>query len=828
MKYKVKDSDDEKNKVYQEDIKILKDFESKINKDKILCFLKDIGSEASKAYIDVIKVKNEKTFFLDEKLMTKEMARFLKALGPHSYSYLISMSSFEDRERSLSAMTSPSLINNKEIINLVNVLGSSATNYFHHISKTGNVEVYTNPKVVNLAYSINVDLFSYYLILLESEKYHKTMLSDNFQYFLKNLETEVAISYLHTLNINPNNENLLSDLIIDKKNINFLNNLKVDSNLFFNTALYQNPQLFISEKSCNFINKLNKKIQAGYLKSLISFKSTFLLSEDVQNETIANFANKLEETSSFFFDFLSYKKIGKKLLDPNFLTEENSIFIKQLGNYEVKQKNLASCYLYTVANSSNPKLIIKKSTRDFILSLDKGLVEPYLSAIFMTNCPEILTSKSFINFTNSISNNTKKDNFFNLIQNQTKENLSMFLENIKRLKDTKILSEQRQIAIAFFKSSLINIVTDNKSLDFVFSYLSSLSLDELSLPKPKIDNISFYGDLLNDLLNKKYKLDITLNHSQLRNLFSVPEYLRYDLLKGFKEHNKISERIYQPERLNLIKISQLEKNERIKILLNSIIKYNLNEPKNEYSEFLLSQKQVKVAINFFSPKKFLGLKENIKKLIEIEGYTKAFEILEERYGKNELLKGFFQIPKITDSELEKYGKNSTLKSYLTKNMLDFDGRVFQACIFLPNGKYNKLILNYIKDPAIIIKYEKDDQIISAAICLFHKNERIFFVNSVEGKNTEQVPLLFYTIYEDLLERAKELGALKIIFLLNPLNTFPKKFIALMKDLGLEYKQRIPYNFKYFKGVTDVSTSFFEGYIKTFSEITNDLYTSKRN
>ena len=61
----------------------------------------------------------------------------------------------------------------------------------------------------------------------------------------------------------------------------------------------------------------------------------------------------------------------------------------------------------------------------------------------------------------------------------------------------------------------------------------------------------------------------------------------------------------------------------------------------------------------------------------------------------------------------------------------------------------------------------------------------FLVDSVEGHRTFRKPQIFNAVYQDLVERAREKGAEKVIFSENCMNETPKKFIEFLGNSGLK-------------------------------------------
>ena len=61
----------------------------------------------------------------------------------------------------------------------------------------------------------------------------------------------------------------------------------------------------------------------------------------------------------------------------------------------------------------------------------------------------------------------------------------------------------------------------------------------------------------------------------------------------------------------------------------------------------------------------------------------------------------------------------------------------------------------------------------------------FLVDSVEGHRTFRKPQVFKAVYQDLVDRANEKGAKRVIFSEGGINETPNNFIKFLGNLGLE-------------------------------------------
>ena len=126
----------------------------------------------------------------------------------------------------------------------------------------------------------------------------------------------------------------------------------------------------------------------------------------------------------------------------------------------------------------------------------------------------------------------------------------------------------------------------------------------------------------------------------------------------------------------------------------------------------------------------------------------------------------------------------------SNNPLDYDNRVQIACVYLPQNYHNG-IYNYCKDyysedkdsGFILVRYNIGEKALGSAICYMEKDK--FLVDSVEGHRTFRKPQIFQAVYQDLVDRAREKGAKRVIFSEEGINETPKKFIEFLEGLGLK-------------------------------------------
>jgi len=116
----------------------------------------------------------------------------------------------------------------------------------------------------------------------------------------------------------------------------------------------------------------------------------------------------------------------------------------------------------------------------------------------------------------------------------------------------------------------------------------------------------------------------------------------------------------------------------------------------------------------------------------------------------------------------------------SKNILDYDSRVQMACVFLPRSND---IYNYAADKEMVmVKYEIGKKRLGGAICSLTGGN--FLVDSVEGHRIFRKDAVFEIVFNDLVARAMEKNADRIIFGKDGLNKTSKMFIEYISRKGL--------------------------------------------
>ncbi|MDE1870495.1 MAG: hypothetical protein KGH71_05980 [Candidatus Micrarchaeota archaeon] len=117
----------------------------------------------------------------------------------------------------------------------------------------------------------------------------------------------------------------------------------------------------------------------------------------------------------------------------------------------------------------------------------------------------------------------------------------------------------------------------------------------------------------------------------------------------------------------------------------------------------------------------------------------------------------------------------------SRNILDYDSRVQMACVFLPRS--NDVYGYAADDEIVMVKYEIGKKRLGGAICSMTGGN--FLVDSVEGHRIFRKDSIFEIVFSDLVERAREKNAQRIVFGKNGANKTSQMFIKYIEGKGLK-------------------------------------------
>ncbi|MCL5016549.1 MAG: hypothetical protein M1441_00165 [Candidatus Parvarchaeota archaeon] len=333
------------------------------------------------------------------------------------------------------------------------------------------------------------------------------------------------------------------------------------------------------------------------------------------------------------------------------------------------------------------------------------------------------------------------------------------------------------------KKRLEDLIDDKESFDAVAAYIKS----GFELPAPNKANITSYKEIASNYLSNKYGINKSLNTNQILMLFSVNKDEREglsDLINDSSETNLKTYSISAEETKRL----EVDKGRLPYLSIIAVTGSRDDDLDNEAYELLskiVGEKAIRKARNEFKSHYRL-------KLPEIAAYLKEGEIdgaiNSLKATKNESIEDVLECADYRDVGFTK-GK-AVLSAVESNNPLDYDSRTQIACVYLPES-YDEGIYNYCRDyyskdrnsGFTLVRYNIGEKALGSAICYIENDK--FLVDSVEGHRTFRKPQIFQAVYQDLMDRAREKGAKRVIFSEEGINETPKKFIEFLEGLGLK-------------------------------------------
>ena len=326
---------------------------------------------------------------------------------------------------------------------------------------------------------------------------------------------------------------------------------------------------------------------------------------------------------------------------------------------------------------------------------------------------------------------------------------------------------------------LDSLIDGKKSFDSVAAYIKAKG----ELPLPTKDNINRYDELISRRLSNKYSITEELGMNQLLMLYSVKKEERKGLAKLLNESHETNRKTYS---INVKdeKDGTLDGIDRSRLPYLSVIAVigSRDKPNEEKAmdavSKLLGDKAVNRARNSFNSK-YRNLKKEIIDHMRNEKLEDAIRLLKETGDES-----INDVMSVSDSrDLSAIKGSNLLNSVESNNPLDYDSRVQMACVYLPRD-YDEGVEEYCKDKRFhLIRYDVNGTTLGSAICYLENGN--FLVDSVEGHRTFNKPGIFNAVYRDLTDRARDLGAEKIIFSTGGINRTPMAFIESLKKRGIE-------------------------------------------
>ena len=354
--------------------------------------------------------------------------------------------------------------------------------------------------------------------------------------------------------------------------------------------------------------------------------------------------------------------------------------------------------------------------------------------------------------------------------------------------------------IVISRKGLDKLIDRKENFDAVAAYVKSGCI----LPLPTGENIKTYGKLAYRYVSDTYGISKELGIEKMLMLFSIDEEKR----KGLAELvNKSTERNRKEYSISDGGDKMDIDRSKLPYLLLLAVTGSRDKIKEEEAFRLASgivgEKTVNRARNSFNSSYKSKLPEIIS-YVNRDEVDKAIMILRET--KDESINDVLACMDYRDTGFS--GGNAVLSAVESNDPLDYDSGVQIACVYLPRY-FHEGIYDYCRDKRFtLVRYDVGGKTLGSAIC--YMDDGTFLVDSVEGHRTFRKPKIFDAVRRDLVERAKEKGAKRILFGEGGTNETPKKFMDCLGHIGLE-KGKIKMKLDT-KGYLDADKNGASGYV----------------
>ena len=328
---------------------------------------------------------------------------------------------------------------------------------------------------------------------------------------------------------------------------------------------------------------------------------------------------------------------------------------------------------------------------------------------------------------------------------------------------------------AIRRDGLDALVEGKESFDAVAAYARSGG----ELPLPTRENIKTYRDLAFGCISDAYGIRKRLDIGQVLMLFSVEKGQRKGLAELVNKSAEIGRKEYSisAERSRPMDIDP----GRLPYLMLTAVTGSRDRQKEkeafDLASKIVGEKTVRKARDSFNSSYKSRISE-IASHVNKGEVDKAIAVLKDT--KDESINDVLACADYRENGFS--GGKAVLSAVESNNPLDYDNRVQIACVYLPRN-YEEGIYEYCKDGRFtLVRYDIGGKTLGSAICYVEKDT--FLVDSVEGHRTFRKPQIFEAVYADLVARAGEKGAKRIVFSEGGTNDTPKRFIEYLGKLGL--------------------------------------------
>ncbi|MDE1845965.1 MAG: hypothetical protein KGH53_01645 [Candidatus Micrarchaeota archaeon] len=335
-----------------------------------------------------------------------------------------------------------------------------------------------------------------------------------------------------------------------------------------------------------------------------------------------------------------------------------------------------------------------------------------------------------------------------------------------------------QIAATILHLNLDLIVKSHDDLRSAMIFINSGG----ALPKPTKENIKRYGEEVFSHLREKYSFTKEMSMEELHSISKYWEksgkLSMQGMLKLLNEGKQESVKFYPFSQGNFTALN-LGREELVRLSVISIL-----GSRNRQEELR--------AVRTIGQIVEIGAINKAKLALNTKYRQTKHEIFRSSNGKPNYEQIYQTLAALGDEFVGdvlnaaeyrdiKAGRYNFVKASLSRNPLDYDGRVQTACVYLPNGKQ---IFNYCTDKNVMpLLYEIGAEKVGSALCYI--SGRTLIVDSVEGHRVvREKKEMFAIIYDDIVERSKELGVDRVIFSKAGINLTAKEFAQHVESKGL--------------------------------------------
>ena len=331
---------------------------------------------------------------------------------------------------------------------------------------------------------------------------------------------------------------------------------------------------------------------------------------------------------------------------------------------------------------------------------------------------------------------------------------------------------------------LDELIGNKENFYSVTAYIKS---SDLEMPAPTKRNIGNYEKIASKYVSKTYGINKKLNTNEILMLFSIEKYNRKELIEFINGSNEIGFKTYS---ISTKETKKLEV-DRSRLPYLSLIAVTgsrdkaLDKEAYDVISSIVGEKAIRKARTTFNSN-YKSRMSEIVSYVNKGRVDKAIDSL--RATKNESIDDV--LGGVHYSERGFTRGKAVLSAVESNNPIDYDNRVQIACVYLPrnfhDGIYNYCKDYYSKDKKdgfLLVRYDIGGKTLGSAICYMENDT--FLVDSVEGHRTFRKPQVFKAVYQDLVDRANEKGAKRVIFSEGGINETPNNFIKFLGNLGLE-------------------------------------------